>query len=203
MSVAPGEFPPPFDPADYVGPADRPRGRAPRGRHRDRRRWARRARVREQGHAAARGRAGADRAARRDPGGGAREGQGLRRPQRLRRQHAPVGDGGALPGPRPGGLARLPEGREGRRLSPDQEAGDPAEAAAAELPQPRQLRHLGREALALPRRQGRGGGRLHPHRDRRRQAPRRGPDRPRRPLRRQGPRPRGRTSSATSSPAPT
>ena len=41
-------------------------------------------------------------------------------------------------------------------------------------------------------RAGRGGRRLHPHRDGRRQAPGRGPDRPRRPLRRQGPRPQGR-----------
>ena len=157
MPSAPGEFPPPFDPTDYVGPADRPRGRAPRGRYRDRRRWARRARMREQGHAAARGRAGADREARRDPGGSAREGQGLRRTQRLRRQHAAVGDGGALPGPRSRGLARLPEGREGRRLSPDQEAGDSAEAAAAELPQPRQLRDFGREAVraSSPRRRRR------------------------------------------------
>ena len=32
---------------------------------------------------------------------------------------------------------------QGRRLSADQEAGAPAEAAAAQLPQPRQLRDLG------------------------------------------------------------
>ena len=59
-----------------------------------------------------------------------------------------------------------------------------AEADAAELPQPRQLRDLGREAVALPRRAGGGEGRLHPHRDGRRQAPGRGPDRARDPLRR-------------------
>ena len=55
----------------------------------------------------------------------------------------------------------------------------------------------------LPRRQGGGGRRLHPHRDRRGQAHRRGPDRPRRALRRQGPRPRGQRAAATSSPART
>ena len=35
---------------------------------------------------------------------------------------------------------------EGRRLPPDQEAGDAAEADAAQLPEPRQLRHLGRRS---------------------------------------------------------
>ena len=66
----------------------------------------------------------------------------------------------------PSELAGLPGGREGRRLPADQAGGAPAEADAAELPQPRQLRHLGREALPLPRREGRGGGRLPPDRDR-------------------------------------
>ena len=173
-------------------PADRRRRGPPRGRRRDRRRRPGRPRLRQPGDAAARGRAGADREARRDPGGGDREGQGLRRPQRVRGEHGPVGDGEAVPRPRPVRLAGLPEGREGRRLSADQEAGDPAEAAAAELPQPRQLRHLGLEAEPLPRREGRGGGRLHPHRDRGRQAAGRGPDRQGHPLRRQGPRPRRR-----------
>ncbi len=47
------------------------------------------------------------------------------------------------------------------------QAGGAAEADAAQLPQPRQLRHLGREAGPLPLREGGGGGRLHPLRDRR------------------------------------
>ena len=100
----------------------------------------------------------------------------------------PVGDAGAVPGPRSVGVARLPGGHQGRGLLAHLEDGAAAEADAAELPQPRQLRHLGREAGPLPRREGRGGGRLHPQRDRGGQAAGRGPDRPRRALRRQGPR---------------
>ena len=92
---------------------------------------------------------------------------------------------------------------QGRGLPADQEGGAAAEADAAELPQPRQLRHLGRETRPLPRREGRGGRRLHPHRDRRDQAAGRGPDRQGRALRRQGPRQGRARSSATSSPAPT
>ena len=97
----------------------------------------------------------------------------------------PVGDAGAVPGPRSLGLAvRLPGGDQGRGLPADQAGGAAAEADAAELPQPRQLRDLGLEAVALPRRAGGGEGRLHPHRDGRRQAAGRGPHRPRDPLRR-------------------
>ena len=43
----------------------------------------------------------------------------------------------------------------------------PLKPVAAELPQPRELCDFGGEALAVPRRQGGGGGRVHPHRDRR------------------------------------
>ena len=87
------------------------------------------------------------------------------------RQHAPVGDGGAVPRPGPVGVARVPGGHQGRRLPADQAERNPAEAPAAQLPQPRQLRHLDREAGPVPGREGRGGGRLPAHRDRGRQAP--------------------------------
>ena len=55
----------------------------------------------------------------------------------------------------------------------------PLKPPAAQLPQPRQLRHLDREAGPVPGREGRGGGRLPADRDRGRQAPRRGPHRAR------------------------
>ena len=71
-------------------------------------------------------------------------------------------------------------------LSP--EPGPAAQADAAAVPQPRQLRRLGRRAVALAGREGRGGGRLHPHRDRGLAAARRGRRRARHPLGRQGPR---------------
>ena len=92
------------------------------------------------------------------------------------REHAPVGDAGAVPGPGPS-----PSGPSYREVDKDavylltEAERDPAEAAAAQLPQPRQLRHLGRAARPLPGREGRGGGRLHPRRDRGRQAAGRGP----------------------------
>ena len=65
------------------------------------------------------------------------------------------------------GVAGLPGGHQGRGLPADHEEGAAAEADAAELPQPRQLRHLGLQAGPLPRRESRGGRRLHPLRDRR------------------------------------
>ena len=81
---------------------------------------------------------------------------------------------------------------EGLRLLHDAEAGVPAGAHAAAVPQPRQPRHLDRPARALPRREGGGARRLHPRRDLGLQAARRGRRRARHPLRRQGPRARGR-----------
>ena len=123
------------------------------------------------------------------PGGRDREGQDARRAPAVGRQHAPVGDAGAVPGHGRVRVADAVEGRQGRRLPADREAGAAAEADAAELPQPRQLRGVGRAARALPVREGRGGGRLHPARDHRRQAAGRGPHRGRRAHRRQGPRP--------------
>ena len=64
--------------------------------------------------------------------------------------------------------------RRARVLHAQQEARDPAGPDPAAVPQPRQLRHLGRRAQPLAGREGRGGGRVHPHRDRRREAAGRG-----------------------------
>ena len=76
-------------------PADRCRGRADRGRRRDRRRRPGRPGVRDPAAAAARGRPGADRAARRGAGRGDREGQGRRRAPALRRRDEPVARSGS------------------------------------------------------------------------------------------------------------
>ena len=63
-------------------------------------------------------------------------------------------------------LAALGRGRgRVRALHAQQEALGPALARPAAVPQPRQLRRLGRRAQPLAVRQGRGGRRLHPHRD--------------------------------------
>ena len=67
-------------------------------------------------------------------------------------------------------VARLRGGDQGRRLPAHLEARGAVEAAAAELPKPRQLRDLDREAGAVPRREGRGGRRLPADRDRGRAA---------------------------------
>ena len=191
-AVAPSEFPPPFDAADVIGPPTDADGRSHRGRGRDRRRRPRRPRLREQADAAARERAGADREAGRSPGGGDREGQSRRSAPALRGEHEALGDGRAVPRPRQVGVAGLPGGHQGRGLRPHAEQGDAAEADAAELPQPRQLRHLGRQTGPLPLRQSRGSGRLHPLGDRRDQAAGRGPGRQGRALRRPRPRQGGR-----------
>ena len=143
-------------------PADGRRGRAHRGRRRDRRRRPRRPCLRDPADAAARERARADREARRGAGGGDREGQDARRAPAVGREHAAVGDAGAVPGHGRVRVAGASEGGQGRRLPADREAGAAAEADAAELPKPRQLRGLGRAARPLPGREGRGGGRLHP-----------------------------------------
>ena len=68
-----------------------------------------------------------------------------------------------LPGRRR--LAALRRGRQGDRLLLHQEAGGPAQADAAAVPQPRQLRGQRRRAQPLAGREGRGDGRLRPVRD--------------------------------------
>ena len=93
------------------------------------------------------------------------------------------------------GVADVRHRREGHGLLHDQARCGAAEADPAAVPQPRQPRHLGRAARALPRREGRGGRRLHPPRDRRLQAAGRGRRGPRRPHGRQGPRPRRRAAA--------
>ena len=188
-AVEPKEYPPPFDEASLIAePTDPEDERIEVGR-RDRGRRPCGPRLREPASRPAGRRAGAHGAAGRGPGRRGREGQGLRRAHAERGEHEALGDEGAVPGSRPVGLAlRLPGGHQGRRLPADEEGGAAAEADAAQLPQPRQLRDLGLEALALPRREGRGEGRLHPHRDGCRQAPGRGQDRARHPLGRSRPR---------------
>ena len=165
--------------------ADRPGGRADRGRRRDRRRRAGRARLRDPAAAAARGRPGADREARRGAGGRDREGQGGRRAPALRRGHEPVGDPGAVPGRRLVADLRPGRGRD-RLLHAQPQARGPAQADAAAVPQPRQPRGGAGRAQPLAGREGRGGGRLHPHRDDRPQAAGRGRRGARRAHRRQG-----------------
>ena len=188
MPAAPSEFPPPFDPGDYVVAPSDPEaievgvaivGGGPG-----------RPRLRDQGHAAPRGRAGADREPRGGPRGGDREGQGRGRAPAVGGEHAPLGAPGAVPRPRPVGVARLRRGDQGRRLPAHLEAGGAVEAAAAELPESRQLRDLDLEARAVPRREGRGSRRLPADRDRRRAPARLRPDRQGGALRGQGARPR-------------
>ena len=53
---------------------------------------------------------------------------------------------------------------------PNKKRAIPLVPIAAAVPQPRQLRHLGRRAQPLAGREGRGGRRVHPHRDRRRRS---------------------------------
>src|SRR5207248_480575 len=77
-----------------------------------------------------------------------------------------VGDAAAVPRPGRVGLADVRHGREGHRLLHDEAELGPAEANPAAVPQPRQPRDLGRPARSLPRREGRGGRRLHPAGDR-------------------------------------
>ena len=91
MSAAPSQFPPPVDSAkEFVGPPTDARGRADRGRRRDRRRRPGRPRLRDPPAAAARGRPGAHRAPRRGAGGGHREGPRRRGAPALRRRDEPV-----------------------------------------------------------------------------------------------------------------
>ena len=133
------------------------------------------------------------RVARRGAGRAGREGQGPGLAPAVGGDDEAVGDAEAVPGPARGGLAHLRAGAEGHGLPAAQpQAGDPAEADAAAVPQPRQPRHLGRAAGPLAGAAGRGRGRVHPRRDRRGQAARRRRARGRRPLGRQGPRPRRR-----------
>ena len=184
-------------------PADGRRGRAHRGRRRDRRRRPGRPRLRDQADAAARERARADGEARRGPGRGDREGPLGGRAPAVGREHASLGDAGAVPGPAAGGVAGVRRGDKGRRLPADLQAGAAAEADAAQLPQPRQLRHLGGAAGPVPGREGRGGRRLPAVGDLGDQAAGRRADRGRRAHRRQGPRPGRRAARRTSSPART
>ena len=126
MSTARSSSPPVDSAKEFVG-ADRPGGRADRGRRRNRGRRARRARLRDPADAARRGRA-VDGAARR----------GLQRWLRRAGSHLlvrgddePVGDAQAVPGPRER-MADLRDGRQGRGLpAAELEAGDPAQADAA------------------------------------------------------------------------
>ena len=107
------------------------------------------------------------------------------------RRDEPERDPAPVPGRRL--LAALRGGGQGDRLLHAQpQAGDPAEADAAAVPQPRQLRRLRRRAQPLAGREGRGGRRLRPVRDGRREAARRGRCDGRRAHGRQGPRQAGR-----------
>ena len=168
-AVAPSEYPPPVDPpGEFVKRAlDPPDERIEvgvvivgggTGRPG----------LRQPAAAAARGRAGAEGAPRRGAGRGDREGQGLRGAQPLgRRDAARVRCTSCSPT-----LIRedWPEGATARSpgeavYSWPKPGGDPAAAGAAELPQPRQPRRVGRRALPVDGRPGGGGRRLRPDRD--------------------------------------
>ena len=188
MPVAPSEFPPPFDSADVIGPPTDPEderievgvaivGGGPAGLA-----CANKVMQLLENEPELTEKLGEV------PVAVIEKGKVAGRPPALRGEHEALGDGRAVPRPRQVGVAGLPGGHQGRGLPADPEESAPAEADAAELPQPRQLRHLGRQTGPLPRRQSRGGRRLHPLRDRRDQAAGRGPGRQGRALRR--PRPR-------------
>ena len=112
-------------------------------------------------------RPGADRAPRRGAGRGDREGPRRRSAPALRRRDEPERD--------PRAAARTTtRGRTTARSSArrstsclNKQARGAAEADAAAVPQPRQLRGQRRRAQPLAGREGRGDGRLRPHRDRR------------------------------------
>ena len=78
----------------------------------------------------------------------------------------PSRDPRAAPGRRLVAALRRGQARDGL-LHAQPQARGAAEADAAAVPQPRQLRGLGGRAQPLAGREGRGGGRLRPHRDRR------------------------------------
>ena len=118
---------------------------------------------------AARGRPRAHRAAGRGAGRGDREGQGRGSTPALRRGHEPVGDQGAVPGRRLVADLRSGRGRD-RLLHADAQAGDPAQADPAAVPQPRQPRGRARRAQPLAGGEGRGGRRVPADRDHRAQA---------------------------------
>ena len=140
---------------------------------------------------AARGRPRAAGGARRGAGRGDREGARRRRAPALGRGDEPGVDPLAVPGRRL--LAALRRGGQGDRLLHAQpQARGAAEADAAAVPQPRQLRRLGRGAQPLAGGEGRGGGRVRAVRDGRREAAGRGRHGRRRPHGRQGARQAGR-----------
>ena len=182
-----------LDARDFVARADRPGGRADRGRRPHRRRRPGRPRLRDPARPAARGEPG------RWPSGSARCRSRVLEKGKQPGSHllsgAVVNPRGAAPPLRralpDGGPAVLRRGARRGRLRPHapHRAADPAAAADA---QPRQLDRLALAARPLPRRAGGGGRRDDPPRDRGAEAPRRARPRRRRPHRRQGPRPRGR-----------
>ena len=168
-------------------PADGRPGRAHRGRRRDRGRRAGRHGLRHPPAAAAGRRRGADRAPRRGAGRGDREGPRRGGAPALGRRDEPERDPGAAPGRRLVAALGRGQARDGV-LHAQSQARGAAQADAAAVPQPRQLRGERRGAQPLAGGQGRGDGRLRPHRDDRQQAARRGRQGRRRPHGRQGPR---------------
>src|SRR5882724_2356270 len=125
-AVAPSEFPPPFDPAEVIGPPTD----------------AEDERI-EVGIAIVGG----------GPAGLACANKIMQlledEPELTEKLGEVPGDGRAFPRPAQVGVAGLPGGHQGRGLPADLEGGTAVEADAAELPQPRQLRHLGLQAGPL------------------------------------------------------
>ena len=191
-AVAPAEFPPPVEPVAGVRRlAHGPGGRAHRGRGRDRRRRPRGAGLRDPADPAPGGRARARRVARRGAGGRVEKGKAT---------GAHTLSGANM---RPSAMRELFPDLDPSEWPVYQEVEKDAvylltkRAALPLKPMPPNFRNHGNyvtsvaKLCALPRREGRGGGRLPADRDRGDEAPRRGPGGQGRPLGRQGPRPRG------------
>ena len=111
-TVAPVEFPPPVDSGEeFVGPPTDRRGRAHRGRRRDRRRRPGRARLRDPLMQLLEDEPELTEKLGEVPVAVIEKGKTPRRAPALRGEHAPVGDGGAVPRPGPVRVAGLPGGR--------------------------------------------------------------------------------------------
>ena len=168
-------------------PADGRARRADRRRHPHRRRRPRRARVRYPARPAPGGAPGRARAARRGAGRAPREGEAARLAPPFRRRDEPAGDPQAVRGPHGDrGDADIRAGPRRGRLPADQ-GRRPADPAAADDDEPRELDRLGVRARPLPRRAGRSGRDDDPARDSGPEAPRRARPGRRRAHGRQGP----------------
>ena len=169
MTSPPSEYPPPVDSTDeFVGPR-RPTPRTSASRSASRSSAAGQAGLACAIRllAAARGRPRADGAPRRGAGGRASRRARSPAPTSCRaRVMNPLVDPGAVPGRRLAGRTYGQVEGETVYFMLDRKRAVPLRPVAAAVPQPRQLRRLGRRAQPLAGREGRGGRRVRPVRDR-------------------------------------